>query len=90
MVGIATGFLLFIGCIESICSYIRRRMGLLVISIDHPGFGIVVAWRSKQRPWLDKNDLKSWPQILALGILSWLFFQFNLGWVYLMILSSFR
>jgi hypothetical protein len=79
MVGIATGFLLFIGCANLFAHVFEGGWAYWSSALTTLAFGILVAWRSKQRPWLDKNDLKSWRQILALGLLSWLFFAIQLG-----------
>jgi hypothetical protein len=77
--GIATGFLLFIGFANLFAHVFRNEWGYWSSALVIFAFGILVAWRSKQRPWLDKKDLKSWPQLLALGLLTWLFFAIQLG-----------
>jgi hypothetical protein len=77
--GVATGFLLFIG-LSNLFAHI------LPISISFWGsailillFGVLLAWRSKQFGWFDRQDLKSWMQILVLAILTWFFFSIQLG-----------
>jgi len=77
--GIATGFLLFIGFANLFAHINQDGWAYWASALTILAFGILVAWRSKKRPWLGKNDLKCWPQLLALALLSWLFFAIQLG-----------
>jgi hypothetical protein len=77
--GIGTGFLLFIGFANLFAHVFRNAGAYWASTLLILAFGILIAWRSKRRPWLDKADLKSWPQLLALGLLTWLFFAIQLG-----------
>jgi hypothetical protein len=77
--GIATGFLLFIGFANLFAHFLNGEGAYWASAILILVFGVLVAWRSKQRPWLDKKDLKCWPQLIALGLLTWLFFAIQLG-----------
>jgi hypothetical protein len=79
VVGIATGFLLFIGFANLFSHVFDNGTPYWSSALVILAFGISVAWRSHKKPWLDKSDLKSWGQLLALGLLTWLFFSIQLG-----------
>ncbi len=79
LTGTGTGFILFIGLANLYAHLFRGAGAYFSAAITILLFGLIVAWRSKRRPWLDKADLKSWPQLLALGLLTWLFFKIQLG-----------
>lgn len=79
LAGAATGMLLFI-----VFSNVLARIlplpaafwggGLLV-----PALGILAAWRSHRRPWLQVKDWLAWPQILGFAVLLALFIAINRG-----------
>ncbi len=77
--GIATGFLLFIGLSNLVAHSIPVHWAFWVSAFLILLFGVFLAWRSKERTWFDREDLKSWPQILALAILTWFFLSIQLG-----------
>jgi hypothetical protein len=79
LTGIGTGFLLFIGFANLFAHVFKDGGAYWASALCILIFGIILAWRAKRRPWLDKADLKSWPQLLALALLTWLFFSIQLG-----------
>ncbi|MBN2257109.1 MAG: hypothetical protein JW704_04710 [Anaerolineaceae bacterium] len=77
--GVATGFLLFIGFSNLFSHWVSITIAFWLSSLFILAMGIVFIWKSGQRPWLDRKDLKSWPHCLALGLLTWFFFSIQLG-----------
>jgi hypothetical protein len=77
--GTATGFLLFIGISNLLAHLFTIQWAFWISSTLILLFGVIIAWRSKERHWFNREDLKSWPYILALGILTWFFFTIQLG-----------
>ena len=71
--GLATGFLAFIGLANLLAHVLPLTLAFWVASLLVLAVGLLAAWRSSERPWLDREDLRFWPQLAALLGLTFLF-----------------
>lgn len=77
--GIATGFLLYIGLANLFVHLLAIQWAFGAAAIIIILFGILVTWMDKRERGIPWADLKSWPNLIALGLLTWLFFSIQLG-----------
>ena len=71
--GLAAGFLAFIGLANLLAHVMPLTPAYWAGSFLVLAGGLATAWRSSKRPWLAREDLRSWPQIAALLGLTVLF-----------------
>lgn len=74
--GLATGMLLFIGLGNLLSNLLPEAVSFWAAALLVLAGGMLAARRSaisKRRPWLDWRDLRAWPALLALLILTMLF-----------------
>jgi hypothetical protein len=77
--GLAAGMLLFMGLANLFAQLVDLTLAFWAASLFILLLGILSALLSKQKPWLDLQDLRAWPQLLALLLLTVLFVYIQRG-----------
>ena len=77
--GMATGLLLFITLSNLLSHSLPVPYPFWGASTLILAMGLLAAWKSARRPWLYLDDLRFWPQVLALAGLTLLFAMINRG-----------
>lgn len=77
--GLALGVVLYAWFINLIGRWLSPELVFYISALVVLALGSVFAWRSPQRPWLDRRDLSAWPLLLAGLGLVWLFLLWSKG-----------
>ncbi len=82
LVGLGAGFVLFLTLANLCANLMPVTPSFWLAAAAVLGAGGLAAWRSGRRPWLDLRDLRAWPQLLALLVLTVVFELIGRGFAF--------
>ena len=71
--GLGTGMLLFIVFSNWLAHFLPLTLAFWGAAGITLAIGMLAAWRSSHRPWLELRDLRAWPLLVAIALLTLLF-----------------
>jgi hypothetical protein len=71
--GLGTGMLLFIVFSNWLAHFLPLTLSFWGAAVLILAIGVMTAWRSTHRPWLNASDLRAWPLLVAMMVLTLLF-----------------